>query len=198
MAKQAITEKQRHCSICGHVPLRATTVDRTFEYGTDEEERIRVHAAQVPIEVCDSCGETYTGPEAARVEHEAICRTLGLPSPSEIVALRERLGLSQSELAELTGIGKATISRWERGRMLPNRAMARYLSLLDYRENVDRLRHTASRDGPDTNTAGGNDDPARGSHADADSRSRLQPFFRRVKREQYEVQPGQYVVFSQN
>jgi len=89
-----------------------------------------VHAHHVPIEICDGCGESFSGPEAARVEHEAICRALDLPTPSEIIALRERLQLSQAEFSELTGIGKATISRWERGRMLPNRALARYLQLL--------------------------------------------------------------------
>ena len=75
---------------------------------------------------------------------------MALPTPSEIVALRERLGLSQSELAALTGIGKATISRWERGRILPNRAMARYLSLLEYADNVDRLRLEGGRARTDT------------------------------------------------
>ncbi len=124
-------EKQLRCPLCGHSPLRPAFIDRTFEYGNEEDDRITVHAHQVPIEICDGCGEGYSGPAAARVEHEAICRILGLPTPAEIVSLRERLGLSQAELAQLTGIGKATISRWERGRMLPNRAMARYLWLLD-------------------------------------------------------------------
>jgi len=99
----------------------------------------------VPIEVCDRCGEHYSGPEAAKVEHEAICRTLGLPTPSEIVALRQRLGMSQAELARLTEIGKATISRWERGRMLPTRALARYLRLLERNPtNVKLLKTLAS------------------------------------------------------
>jgi HTH-type transcriptional regulator/antitoxin MqsA len=120
-------------------------VDRTFEYGSEEDERITVQAFHVPIEVCDGCGESYSGPEAAKVEHEAICRILGLPTPSEIVGLRDRLGLSQAKFAHLTGIGEATISRWERGLMLPNRAMARYLHLLDHNPaNVTLLRAEVS------------------------------------------------------
>jgi putative zinc finger/helix-turn-helix YgiT family protein len=125
-----MAEKLRRCPLCGHSPLRPAFVDRTIEYGSEEDERIAVQVPQVPIEVCDGCGESYSGPDAARAEHNAICRTLGLPMPSEIVALRQHLGLSQAELAELTGIGKATISRWERGRMLTSRGMARYLGLL--------------------------------------------------------------------
>jgi DNA-binding transcriptional regulator YiaG len=42
----------------------------------------------------------------------------------------------------LTGIGEATISRWERGRILPNRAMDRYLRLLDRNRANARLLKT--------------------------------------------------------
>jgi uncharacterized protein YqeY len=51
-------------------------------------------------------------------------------SPEEIRAVRERLDLSQAEFGQLTGIGVATLSRWERGRMIQNRAMDCYLRLL--------------------------------------------------------------------
>ena len=51
-------------------------------------------------------------------------------SPEEIKALRERLGKTQQEFAELTGIGEATISRWERGRLLQNRANDNFLRLI--------------------------------------------------------------------
>ena len=49
----------------------------------------------------------------------------------QINALRERLGRNQAEFAELTGIGVATLSRWERGRLLQTRALDRYLRVLD-------------------------------------------------------------------
>jgi hypothetical protein len=42
-------------------------------------------------------------------------------------------------------IGETTILRWERGRILPNRAMDRYLRLLDRnRANVTLLKTFAS------------------------------------------------------
>ncbi len=40
--------------------------------------------------------------------------TRGVPVPS-LVVLRKRAALSQEELAELAGVGRATISRLERG-----------------------------------------------------------------------------------
>ena len=76
-----------------------------------------------------------------RLQHAAVCRALGLLTPAEIQAIRERLGPTQAEFAQLTGIGEATISRWERGRILPNRAMDHYLRLLDRnRANVALLK----------------------------------------------------------
>jgi putative zinc finger/helix-turn-helix YgiT family protein len=101
-----------------------------FEYGPDDE-RITVVAEAVPVLACPECGEVLYGPEAAKVRHQAICRTLGLLSPAEIKALRERLGPDQEDFARLTGIGVATLSRWERGRLLQTRALDRYLRLLD-------------------------------------------------------------------
>jgi putative zinc finger/helix-turn-helix YgiT family protein len=124
-------KKLRRCANCGHTPLRVETVADRFEYRVDGEGPITVEAENVPIEVCPSCGEKYFGPPAARVQHVAVCRALGLLTPEEIQAIRERLGPTQADFARLTGIGEATLSRWERGRVLPNRAMDRYLRLLD-------------------------------------------------------------------
>jgi HTH-type transcriptional regulator/antitoxin MqsA len=119
----------RRCPSCGHQPLVARKVRDEFEYGPDGE-RVTVVAEGVPVLVCPACGETLYGPEAAAVRHQAICHALGLLSPAEIKALRERLGPDQEGFARLTGIGVATLSRWERGRLLQTRALDRYLRLL--------------------------------------------------------------------
>jgi HTH-type transcriptional regulator/antitoxin MqsA len=123
-------EEGRRCPSCGHQPLVAQRIRDEFEYGPDDE-RITVVAEGVPVLTCPACGETLYGPEAAAVRHQAICRALDLLSPPEIKALRERLGPDQEDFARLTGIGVATLSRWERGRLLQTRAMDRYLRLLD-------------------------------------------------------------------
>jgi putative zinc finger/helix-turn-helix YgiT family protein len=120
----------RQCPSCGHRPLVAQRIRDDFEYGADDE-RISVVAEAVPVLSCPACGEVLYGPEAAAVRHEAICRALGLLSPNEIKAIRERIGPSQEDFARLTGIGVATLSRWERGRLLQTRALDRYLRLLD-------------------------------------------------------------------
>jgi putative zinc finger/helix-turn-helix YgiT family protein len=138
-------KKLRRCPNCGHAPLREETVTDRFEYRPDGEEPLTVEVPNVPVEVCPKCGEKYFGPAAVRAQHAAVCRALGLLTPAEIQAIREQLGPTQAEFAQLTGIGEATISRWERGRILPNRAMDRYLRLLDRnRANVTLLKTFAS------------------------------------------------------
>ena len=135
----------RRCPNCGHAPLREETITDRVEYRADGEESLIVEVHDVSVDVCPKCGERYFGPAAARLQHAAVCRALGLLPPEEIQAIRERLGPTQSEFARLTGIGEATISRWERGRILPNRAMDRYLRLLDSnRANVTLLKTFAS------------------------------------------------------
>ena len=117
------------CSNCRRGHLEFVREDDTFDFKTDEG-FVRVTAHEVPFHRCPVCGERLSGIEAAQVTHRAVCKALGLLTPEEILAIRERLGMTQAQFSRLTGIGEATISRWERGRLLQNRANDRYLRLL--------------------------------------------------------------------
>jgi putative zinc finger/helix-turn-helix YgiT family protein len=108
------------CPECGRGHLVPFTRDETLDFDLGEE-IIKVYAREVPVERCDSCGLIASGPAAAKVRHEALCRAAGLLTPAEIKAIRERFGWSQQHMADLTDLGVATISRWERGRLLQNR-----------------------------------------------------------------------------
>jgi putative zinc finger/helix-turn-helix YgiT family protein len=122
--------------------LKATHVTDRFEHEEDGI-RLAVVVKNVPVEVCTECGETFRGPEASKLHHEAICRTFDFLTPKDILELREKtLRLTQEEFARLTGIGLATISRWERGRLVQNRAMDRYLRVL--REHPASIRYLKS------------------------------------------------------
>ncbi len=129
MSAQPVPDDRSHCPDCGQGTLEPQVRTEQFHYG-EGKDKVLVEAENVPVEICTHCQETFSGPEAARIRHNAICRALGLLTPEEIEALRKRLGLSQADLADLTGIGKATISRWERRWSLQNKAMDRYLRLL--------------------------------------------------------------------
>src|SRR5436309_2478122 len=105
------------CPECGQGQLISLTRTEEFDFDLGDE-TVKVRAENVPIEKCDKCGAVMSGPAAAKVRHEAVCRAAGLLTPSEIKALREQFGWSQQYLADLANIGVATISRWERGRLL--------------------------------------------------------------------------------
>ena len=119
----------KSCPICHALALEGRVIDDRFQY-LSEDGLISVLTRSVPVEVCGNCGEVLSGPVAAVLRHAAICETLGLLTPERIKAIREGFGLSQAQFSKLTGIGEATISRWERGRLLQNRANDRYLRLL--------------------------------------------------------------------
>lgn len=51
-------------------------------------------------------------------------------TPSELRALRSRLGMTQKELAEAVGVCSDTVARWERGRHKIPGAVERLVKVL--------------------------------------------------------------------
>jgi putative transcriptional regulator len=141
------------CPTCNSGRMHPKVVTEHFPYEDDGTE-VMVVAEDVPVEICDNpeCREQLSGPEAARIRHMAICRALGLLTPGEIRAIRDRLNLTQAEFARLTRLGEATICRWERGRLLQNPAMDRYLRLIVYSE--DNVRFLQKLQGSQPNRDG--------------------------------------------
>ena len=95
--------------------------------------------ANLPIHVCPSCGLEFLDDEAETLKHEAICAHLGLLSPKEIRAIRGMHGMSRAEFSEVTGLGKATLNRWENGILIQSAANDRYLRLLATPGNIRLL-----------------------------------------------------------
>lgn len=83
---------------------------------------------------CSSCDEDFymAGQleELQRRASDQIREAEGLLTPGEIVALRKDLGLSQTALEELLGVGPKTVIRWEKGTVFQSRAADRLLRLV--------------------------------------------------------------------
>jgi putative zinc finger/helix-turn-helix YgiT family protein len=132
------TNRGARCECCSTGQLETRFRKETIEHSA-EEGTISIPANRVPVSVCNTCGSVYVTAETARIRHEYICRALGIITPAEIRQIRDRHGLSQAELSRITDFGEASISRWERGRLLPNRSNSRFLKLLLQHPHVVEL-----------------------------------------------------------
>ncbi len=98
---------------------------------------------------CPNCGEVvlrYRDSRRLGEDAAAIYRKRhGLLSAEEIRALRERLHLTQADLAHLLRLGANTVSRWESGRNVQTGAMDILLRLIrDLPGSVEYLRSHAA------------------------------------------------------
>lgn len=132
------------CEMCGTPGLKTALVRNPFIYGVGCN-AVEL-SADIPVHTCASCTVSFTGQAAAIIEHDVVCRHLGVLTPKEIRALRARHKMSRAAFARLTGFGEATLARWERREVIQNTSSDRYLRLLHHCVNVDRLRSSANQE----------------------------------------------------
>lgn len=129
------------CPDCCSTELQLRTSTEGFQYGLGEQ--LTTLYATVPVFHCISCGFEFTDHRAETARHEAVCRHLGVLTPREIVAIREEVGLSRAEFADLGGFGIASLQRWETGALIQNAANDRLIYLLQFTANRNRLHRKA-------------------------------------------------------
>ena len=130
------------CAVCASGHLTARMEVEEFPYGT-EGDPVSLKA-RVQVFHCQDCRFEFTGHQAEKARHIAVCRHLGVMTPAEIRNLREQYGLSRADFASVTRIGEASIGRWEAGALLQSRAYDNYLYLLRYEENFVRLKNRSN------------------------------------------------------
>lgn len=87
-----------------------------------------------------------TDDEAARRLELETYHQLGLLAPPEIRENRERLGLTQQELADLLRLGGNSLSRWECGAMYQSRSLDTLLRIVfNLPETIPFLRGEAGK-----------------------------------------------------
>jgi HTH-type transcriptional regulator/antitoxin MqsA len=147
------------CPSCGHSSLHAIEVfeDLLFR-GID----LSVRASKTQ---CQDCGYAFESDDqqeanldAARVafkaESTAARAAKGLLNGKEIRAIREQMGLTQKEAAELLGGGPVAFSKYENNEIMQSVAMDRLLRL---------LRHGGKKVVEDLKTALGQNQQERGT-----------------------------------
>jgi putative zinc finger/helix-turn-helix YgiT family protein len=129
MTDMTKTQNFKTCAICGSVAATSTMTYHEFDYRLGS--KLVTLSARIPVMECDDCDEAYFGDGAEEIKHEAVCDFLGRLTPRAIVGLRESLGMSQAQLAAHTGIGVASIKRWETGLVVQGAALDRQLRNLE-------------------------------------------------------------------
>jgi putative zinc finger/helix-turn-helix YgiT family protein len=87
-----------------------------------------VEIPQLSVPQCAHCGAISIDDDADQQISAAFRRTARLLTPDEIRTGREKFGRTQKEFATLLGVGEATVSRWETGAQVQQRAMDRFSS----------------------------------------------------------------------
>lgn len=116
------------CSVCGGSTTKVKEVKKA---------KYRDDIVELATELfrCDACAEGFVTPEQMRAHARAVKnevrRMHGLLSPEGIVAIREKLGLTQAALEDALGTGPKVVVRWESGKVIQSRGHDNMLRLLD-------------------------------------------------------------------
>ena len=129
-----LSKESATCVVCGSSNVETKQVDDSFEYGS-----VFLNAT-ITVHSCTECSFEFTGEGADSARHESVCHHLGLLTPTEVHNIRKDMSMSKAEFARQTGIGEASLSRWERGYLLQSAAMDNLLYLLSLPGNLEALR----------------------------------------------------------
>ena len=128
--------------------------EHTFMYGIGAN--VAELTVTLPVHVCPSCGFECLDHEAETLKHEAVCAHLGVLTPDEVRGIRKTYGMSRAAFAKVTGLGEATLNRWENAFLIQNAANDRYLRLLKDANNMRLLKRlTAEPAAPSSTTSTG-------------------------------------------
>lgn len=117
------------CLICGseHFVFKKTH-HHFLESGLDN-----VHLTNVEIGICSECGEKIVpiphSTELMKLIAESILLKPANLDGAEIRFLRKNLHLKINEFAQLLGVDRVTVSRWENAHEKPSRSIARLVRL---------------------------------------------------------------------
>ena len=136
-----MSELENICPDCGEAEFSVAEKVDQFEYGCGAD-AVEL-SALVPVHTCESCGFQYTDEVAEDIRHETVCHHLGRMPPVRILELRKANKLTRAQFAAVTGIGSASLARWETGQLIQGPAHDSLLYLLLYKENLDRLASRA-------------------------------------------------------
>ena len=116
------------CPLCESKSIDTFLHSDAFKYGSDDS-GVTLRVENLPVRRCTACDLDFIDHVGAQLRHEAVCRHLGVLTPAQVREIREGHGMTRAAFAEATGLGEATLGRWETGAVVQNRANDLYLRL---------------------------------------------------------------------
>lgn len=124
-----MSDKYLICPVCEAGELESIVYTDTFQHAGRE-----ISVADLEGYACPQCGADPIFEDQIRRNHARIAdakrKADGLLTGSEIKALRERLGLTQKDAADIFGGGANAFSKYERGDVSQSVAMDRLLRMV--------------------------------------------------------------------
>lgn len=133
---------QIECPTCDSRNITTTNEVEAFTYGKGDD-TVEL-TAEVQVHRCLDCNSQFTGSEAEDARHNAVCKHLGVMTPAQVLSIRNMHTMSAAAFANLTGLGTASLSRWENGLLIQNKAYDTLLFLLTFSENIEHLLRRTS------------------------------------------------------
>jgi len=113
-------------------------IDRAkFDWRTADATTEAAIAAQI-------AADPDTAPVFSAAELARAARVVPAPAPDDVKAIRQRLGLSQSQFAKRYGFGVDVIRQYEQGRRRPTGAIRAYLRVIA--RDPDAVTRALARD----------------------------------------------------
>ena len=136
-------QRKLRCPLCGGDGIATITHRHTFQHGLGES-AFEV-TVTLPVRRCDPCDIEYLDEVGEELKHTALCEHFGVLTPNEIRRIREHHGMTRARFAELTGIGEASLNRWENALNIQTHAYDRYLRLLALPGIMQRLKEIVEK-----------------------------------------------------
>ena len=142
-----MTTQTHTCAVCSQQTARLVSKPFQALYN-----KIPVSLDSVERYECSNCGEETLTPDQHRALSQAVKagarQHLGLLSPEDILEIRNNLNVSQTELEDLMGLTRKTVSRWETDRVLQSRTADILLRLLSQDPALPARLRAISGQGP--------------------------------------------------
>ena len=110
------------CDVCGSNRATESVETQPVEYALSKDETVTIDVPQVPVISCSECECSYTDGRGEIATHDAICTYLGRLTSFQVKAIRGNLGLSRDAFSKATGIGAASLARWENAELIQSKS----------------------------------------------------------------------------